>query len=96
MSHSRNKNKMMAVLGLLAALLLFSFKKKPVGDVEIGKGDFGKFGTDGDLDAIASKVSPIKSGLVKSMGSVVPKSSKSPVKTYNLKPVISTENGCCF
>jgi hypothetical protein len=44
------KQKKNTVIGLLIAAILFlGSKKKKVGSVEVGKGGFGDFGTDGDF-----------------------------------------------
>jgi hypothetical protein len=51
------KQKKTGIIALLVgAILLMSFKKKkPVGSVEVGEGEFGDFGTDGNLDEYIKK-----------------------------------------
>ncbi|TMU56476.1 hypothetical protein [Flagellimonas algicola] len=70
---------------VLLAFILFSFKKKPKGDVEVGEGDFGAPGTDGELpaDTEAGTEGPKKPDL-KTPG-YVPAKSKIPSmgKNYN-------------
>ena len=51
-SHRKqNKNALMVIGIAVLAFLLSSFKKKPQGSVDVGLGEFGKFGTDGILRA---------------------------------------------
>lgn len=56
MTQQDKKNWITGLIFLLIGLLMWGGKKKAVGTVEVGKGEFGEFGTDGDFMEEETKV----------------------------------------
>jgi len=90
---NQDKNKAIATAVLLIALLLFSFKKKPQGEVEVGQGEFGDFGTDGELND--DTVANLKNGIVSTGKTSIPGTGKGGYNDQGIRPTNRTKSKCC-